>query len=432
MAANAKLYVIFGASAGNHSLGSQTKEAGVSFAAGVGTCDCSQAHTWQPRGPDSVTATVAPAGYTKLSQVYGFDLSRDSVAASASRTKVTTTIAAAGGVAVFELIEDTSRVWTFRISGTLIPGSYTPPDGNRHHVQIWVTKVSGGSYLSTWSASDTLWVTIKIDGTIQFNDVITASGPIASVGSPIFGQSSAVGNSPSFTFANVSGGYSDRAAPLGKVTVKEWTFTTGAGTPAGHDQSTKSTGTDAAALVDERPPAGSGTTDVDWYQLIDDGTHLSQHSALANTLLAAGDLMYGAALKIWMRQNTSGKLTGAAAQMHDGTNNSRSGANALISGQTSYAEDLFTNDGGVTNGGGGSQDALFFAAPDAAAWSGKNNTYLDGCYAGAYMNGATANASVFIDAIVVEAAIVLSADAASALSDPGVTATTERRRGGIV
>lgn len=424
MAVNAKLYGIFAGAAGDHALGSATKDAGVTVSGGVLTFDRSKSHNWQPRGPDGTTATTAPAGYTKLAVFYGFEIARDSVAPAASYVKAQTN----GPTPAFQLTEDTSRVWTFKVAGTSIPGSYTPPDSNRHHVLIYITKVSGGSYLSTWSPSDTLWVTILVDKSIQFNDAVTASTSNAvGVKCPTFGQTATDANSPTFTVKNVAFGYSDRSNPIGKVTCKEWGFSLGVAPPAGHDQSVKSTGTDAAALVDERPPGGSGTTDVDWYQLIDDGTHLSQHSALTNTLLAAGDAMYGAVLKQWSRQNTSSKLSGAAGQMHDGTTNKRNGGNALVTGPTSYAEVLFASDGG-----GGSQDDLYFLAPDGNAWGGKTNTYLDGCFAGCYMNGASANASIFIDALLVEVAVVLSGDSISAIADPGTTVTTQRRRGGVV
>lgn len=428
MTVNQLACAIYGGRQGNHTLGSQTMDSTkVSISGGVVTFDTSGSHRLIPTGPPSgASATpTPPGGYTKEAWVYGFNMARCSVAPAAAVQKCRSVLSADA----FKLTESTGRIWTVRVCG-VDTATYTPADSSRHHVLVYITKVASGVYSSaTIAISDTLWVCVLVDKSVIYNDAITARAAGGAYNLQ-FGSSTSDANAPTWTLSDVYMGFSDRSNPIGKVTVAEWGLTAGVTPPTGNDQSTKSTGTDAAVLVDERPPAGSGTTDVDWYQLIDDGTHLSQMCALNDTVLSAGDALYAVKLMLWQRQNTSSKISGIAGQMHDGTTRRRNGGNGLATGPTSYAEQLSNgNDAGAA---GGANSDIYNHAPDGNLWDGKANAYLDGCFAGAYMNGATANASIFVDALVVETAVVLSGDSISAIADPGVILTTQRRRGGVV
>jgi hypothetical protein len=437
---NVKGYVAYGANCGDHVLGSEIKDAGATVAAGVVRLARNQSHRWAPRGPNGSDSLNLPAGYTKPAGVVMFRMKRESVAPAATVNKVRSYRSQTvnpGVTSGYAVVETTARKWRFTVAGTAIPGEYDPGDDNLHHVMIWVTMVDGPTYADGWIASNTLWVTILVDKTVWFNQAITAAAGSSSQAFgiegtiPLFGDSVTDANGSTFDVDDVFVCYSDRANPIGKVTVDYWRFTLGQAPPAGFDQSVKSAGADAAALVDERPPAGSGTTDADYYQLIDDGTHLKQQSRLdTSPILVAGDVPYMVQVRIWDRQNTSSKTSGIVAEMHDGTNARRNGGNVLINGPSSYAENLQSGEGGTD--GGASQSARFNVAPDGNPWSAKDNTYLTGCYAGCRMNGVTANASILVDAIVCEIAIVKNGDAIAALPDPGVVATTQRQRVKIV
>ncbi len=410
MTVNADLRALMGFSAGNHILGSLTKEAGVTVTSNVATCDTTQAHRWSPQGQHNFAPTP-PTGYTKLATVDEFVLQRSGTAGADH--KILGWEGLGGNAAdCIKITESTAGVWSFYVAGVFV-GTYTPANSTDYHIAIWCTGrgAGGTSYLSAWDTGWQVWVTVLIDKVVIFNQEIIATGPgNPRYGVPIFGEGAALGgaNSAVFKVSHYGGGYSDRANPIGKITAAQWTLRLGQTPPAGYDDGTSKTpSADAAADVDETPPAGSGTTDVDYFDLTNNGTPAEQLCALAQNILAAGDVLYAVASKVWERTATSGKVAGVGTMLYDGTNRANIGLDAQT-GPTSYAEDL-AGDAGI---------AIWNNAPDGAAWSGKANAYLNGCWAGCYVSTLNTSANNRIDAQVIETAVVKSGDAISALADP--------------
>jgi hypothetical protein len=305
-----------------------------------------------------------------------------------------------------KITEAVGGVRTFTVGGVSI-GTYTP--SGTQHIEIIVSKFAAGVYESSWASGDRIWVTVLIDKVITYNVQITATANGApNYGVPILGETAGIGGAATIDIDHMAWGYTDRANPIGKIAVGQWAWRLGVTPPTGYDEGAKSTGADGAAVVDETPPGGTGTTDGDYYDFVDDGSTVdNQVNALAQNILSAGDVLYAVGLKAWARTATSSKLTAIGGQLHDGTTASPI-AGSTLTGPTSYAETIFGNPG----------QAVWNTAPDSAAFSGKANAYLNGMFAGTYQSNITLNANMRVDALLVETAIVLSGDAISAIADP--------------
>lgn len=404
MTVNAKLTALFGGSAGNHTLGAQLKEAGVSIASGAFTFDTTQAHRLQPTGWVGAGEPTQPTGYTKLCSGWSFLFTRSSGTIDASHKIVSAARFTGDDPDQMTMREETDGKLTFVIAGQTV-GTYTPT--GEHHIIMLASRASDNN--AAWAGDDAVWATVIVDKTVIINTTVLATRDGSPQrGAPVFGESAAIGASAnSFIVKQFAQFYTDRSNPIGKITVGQWTWRLGITPPVNNDQGTKSTGTDGAALIDEVPPGGSGTTDGDYYDVNNAATAQWQVNALAQNILSAGDVLYAVIVKPWERTATTDKLAGIGAALHDGTNRVGIGGNALT-GPTSYAETIFGNEG----------CAIWNTAPDATAWSGKANAYLNGCFAGTEAPGTNTSANNRVDAIIVETGIVLSADTISALSDP--------------
>jgi len=396
---------IFGASQGNHVLGSGSTAAGVTFVAGPKVqFDGSQAHDWLPRSNGSMSN---PAGWSRYCWMYQF-----------SYTISTGTVGSAhyvfrrGNDTTRNLciMEKTDRDLEIYLDNTLML-TWTP--SAEHHIYITIYNATIGAG-GTLAIGEEAWLTIWIDKTLVLNVRHTMSMALNPAnGVPFFGETSAISGSSSLVWniGNYVAGYTDRDDLLGKVTAKNWGWTTG-GTPyTGYNESNKSTGTDAAALIDEIPPNGSGTTDSDYYDVLDATSKRNQTSDLADSLLAAGDVAYGLIQKVWDRDVSASKVANSSAIIHDGTNVIAQGM-VSYSGITSYAEHTLS----------GFSPIIWDTAPDGAEWSAKTNTYLDGLEAGVRSDTSSdTNATIRVSTIVMEAAIVLSGDTISNPDDPPST-----------
>lgn len=415
MTVNADIRSLVAFSAGDHALGSSLKEAGCTVTSGVLSFDTTVAHRWSPLGQSNVFSPTPPAGYTNLACGFMFVLQRSGTPGATHTIMQCWGDGTAYSADAIKITEDTSGVWSFIVAGVRL-GTYTPSVSTDYHIMFYVTNMKVGTPdKSQWNAGDLLWATVVIDKTVLFNESITATsigGPGGNpmLGVPVFGESAGIGGSGVFKVSHFLSFYSDRANPLGKVTAAQWTWRLGVTPPTGYDDATKSTGTDGAAVVDEVPPGGSGTTDGDYYDLTNGASETQQVNALAQNILSAGDVLYAVINKVWERTATTGKISGIGAALHDGTNFAQKGG-AALTGPTSYAETTFGNAG----------CAIWSTAPDAALWSAKANAYLNGCYAGTYAPGTNSSANNRMDAIIIETAIVKSGDAISALADPVTT-----------
>ena len=269
--------------------------------------------------------------------------------------------------------------------------------------------------------------TVVLDSTVEIN--VTATNNTGSTidisnGAGTWGESSGIASSTVvISVWDAFAGFTDRDDPVGHLTKTHWPLSTGVTPPTGYDEGTKSSGTDAAALVDERPPNGTGTTDSDEFTLIDGtGTRL-QAVALGNSLLAAGDILMGLQVILWDRGTSQSKVVSSKCGFHDGTTYTPAsdegedqGSLVSLTGITSYAEHL----------AGGNEGIFATLAPDGAQLSAKGNTYLDGMFCVVEALGSSDNnASLRVSTVIVEALIEASGDGLDALDDPPVAAAGE-------
>lgn len=391
---------IYGAFAGDHSFGTTTKEAGVVCSGGTITLTTGSAHAIAPR----VTPSVTSPGFAAAYMVTQFNLGQDSATPGATHAAFR-----AQGTDVCSVRMDTSGNWLFYVGGVL---AYTYTPTGTHHVYLIYGKDGGWAQTvaRSWAVSDTVRLVVIIDKVVKYNGTQTATEAATNLQNSAltFGQSTTVSGGSTYTLSAIHHGQTTLTNPIGKLTSAEWTMVANSGSGGdsggvpytGYDSSVKSTGTDAKALVDERPPAGSGTTDADEYQLTNNGTNLKQLVALADTLLSAGDVLYAYHINIWDRAVGSAKSNSTYLLMHDGTNVVQD-VLAVLAAPTSYAYH-------ARNAGG---NTIYTTAPDGAVLTGKTNTYLDTIQVGLEMNtGSTANAVLKCDCMVIEIAKVASGD----------------------
>ena len=390
---------IYGANAGDHAVGTLAKEAGVACSAGTITFTVGSAHTLQPL----TTSGITSPGFNDAYMMLQCTLGKDSATPGADHTAFTKQ----GTVA--KIVHTTAGTWQFYVGGVLM---YTHTPSGTHHVYFIFGKDGGwdATVARSWIVGDTVRCVVLIDKVQKFNGTATATEAATNLhnGAPSFGQSTTVSGGGTFTVSGIVYGQTTITAPVGKLTVAEWAMVANSGSGGdsggvpytGYDSGQKSSGTDAKALVDERPPNGSGTTDSDYVNLINNGTNLKQLVALTDTLLSAGDVLWAYHLYIWDRASGAAKTNSTYALHHDGTNVIQD-ALAILSSPTSYDY----------HGPGGSQPNIRINAPDSNPLTGKANAYLDGIQVGMEMNtGSTANAVLVFDMCLVEIAKVASGD----------------------
>lgn len=469
-----------GAFQGNHKLGSVLWPAGVTGVAGPKLqFDGSQDHEWRPRG---FGAPGNPTGYSRIAWFFQFPYTISTGTVGTAHWIFSRNSAAAGTADLLGIKEKTDRDLEFYLDSTLML-TWTP--SAEHHIYIILMKSGGGASLA---AGEEAWLTVLIDKTVVLNIRHTMSAALNPTnGPPYFGEQSAISGSSSLVWniGHYNAGFTDWDDPIGKITDTEWALTL-AGSPV-WNQSTKSTGTDAAALVDERPPAGSGTTDSDYYKQIPNTTGIYQTMPLADNLLGAGDTLLAVNVKVWDRAAATGKnatprvvlLETAATALINDIDGITSGETSItydnaggqrpvnygyirIDDASSGGEEMWvTADSGtvltVTRAQNGTTAAshannetirwfahlalttlsgitsyaehvasagvnIFDKAPDNTVLSGKANAYLNTLEVGVGLLRSSDNtADLRVDAVLVEAAIVLSGDDIAALDDPPST-----------
>lgn len=252
----------------------------------------------------------------------------------------------------------------------------------------------------TASVSASCRVIALLDKTVVLDETVTASQSVNRTNNaPTFGEAALITSSTvKWYVGGWHGGFTDLDDPIGKLTTREWSLHLGQ-TPF-YNEGTKSTGTDAAALVDERPPNGSGTTDSDYFHIIDAANAEDQSVELVNTLLGSGEVVHAIKTQIWDRGFVSGKAANVDHLYLDTTNTVKTALVSFVTA-TSYAE--HTRPSGAP--------VLVSTAPDGAQLRAKDNTYLDLVEVGASMNaGSDVNAAVRVSTLLVEVAIVADGD----------------------
>ena len=413
--------MLYGGSAGDHDLGSTLKELGVSVAGGVVTIAThTLAHRFRPTSPSGAMVGQIPTTYTHLASVMEVRMRRTTNVASIGAQHILfqtgTDGAGAGTTTDLAAIEKTDGNWDIYLCGVLVY-TYTPTQNVFAHIELIAGTATPNANGHNWDNGDSCLATVLIDKVIVYNAVITAVGqgtPLNGGPSPDnwaieFGQSAGIGGSAVYEVSHIVMGFTDRYATIGKVSVNEWTLSLGVTPPTGYDDGniTPVAETDAAAVINERPPLNSGSAETtDFYDLVNNGTDLEQVSALSNSLLAAGDVLYALRLLQWSRSYSGTKIFQFKSILHDGTNVAGVTCNAIAS-PSSYAEEKDS----------GSLEVLFhLTAPDGAPWTGKANSYLDSMHVGAQVAGlSAADSGGRVDAIIVEAARELSGDAIESL-----------------
>lgn len=300
---------------------------------------------------------------------------------------------------------NTSGDLEFYYDGTL-QGTVTLADNTWTHIAVFYPGVS----------TDHQSFTVLKDRTVEINVSVTFTGGGAEWVGENFGSDTKVtGNTMLFFLCHIVHGRTTRDDPIGQMTVKEWALTT-PGAPA-FDEGTKSSGSDAAPLVDERPPAGDGETDVDDYFVKDAASNRDQTVEVVNTLLATGDKLVAYVLWIWDRSHALTKIINSKAMFYDGTT-LQTELLVSLSGVTSYA--THDQSGNICPGD--------LEAPDGNDLQGKANSYLDNMEFGTRAETSSdADAVLRVATLVVEAGIVLSGETISALADPPAAGGLHRR-----
>lgn len=380
---------------GDSTLGNQTKFPGATIASNTVTLDPSNAsgHAFRPRNGD---ASVGPWSGAWLADSYQFVLANGTGTIGSPHYLMR--VATSGADGYVSIRRTTTGNWEFIVNSVTI---YTQIPTGPHHIH-WIfanaNKTSGGSMNA---GAPTMHVALYIDKQLVYQSTATWSGTDINMAfTPTYGGVFVAGTTMNFTVQHFVWLQEEWGAPIGKLTVVEWPLHTGQTPYASYDEAVKSAGADAAALVDERPPAGASgsTVDVDWYEIqnVIGGAFDNQTSDLTDNILPAGATFYGILSRHWTRSRDSSKVINSKALLHDGTNVAQINCFSL-SGVTGYQEQSAS----------GSAVFSHKLAPDGAEWPTKSNTYLNALEVG---QGFASGGNTLIDCILVEICYVMPGD----------------------
>lgn len=412
MVAHVQFSVLHGCSGGDHAIGSVLKEAGVTVTIGLLQFTTTSAHRFRPTAP--VSAPSPPAGLYHPAAFLQCTLTRtngtgggESIGANHKIVHTNADAGGAGSETDFQILEKTTGDWDIYVAGA-VRYTHTPTQGVAYHIEMICGLASAAATGYSWANGASVVAVVIIDGVVVYNAVVTA----ATGGSPLFnngaaptevltfGESAGIGGTAVFRVDSISMGFTDLWRPIGQVAVFEWALSLGVTPPTGYDQAFKSTGTDAAALIDERPPNGSGVIDSDYYDIVEGGSQVKQVSALADTLLSAGDVLYAVRHLQWSRSYVGTKVFSFLMILHDGTNVAGL-SDVLATSPSNYIEEVLRSPG--TNA------VIHHTAPDARPWWEKANGYLDGMFIGNDVDPASAaDSGGKVSTIIAESAVILS------------------------